>query len=293
MKNILVPTDFSDTATNAVKYAIELASLLDAKLTVLYVHTQEVVVIDSLPVNLVYTEYLQVPDSVHKQMKKIKELVAAKPDLKARYLIKEGGVTEEVITQVQETEADLIVMGTEGVDSAYNLLWGSETVSIIGKRKCPVLAVPGNFTGTIKKGADFVFATDFERINDWYVLNLYKLLAQKLEAHINVFFVSKHGREKEDLEYEEDRYEMLKEYFDGLDITLIHSYEKDILHAVETFVKAKHATLITMISHERTFLENLFHKSITKEMALNTKVPFLAIPDAHLELNKSYEANYW
>jgi len=42
-----------------------------------------------------------------------------------------------------------------------------------------------------------------------------------------------------------------------------------------------------MIAHKRGFLANLFHTSITKQMAIHTQVPFLAIPDELVELSGS------
>jgi nucleotide-binding universal stress UspA family protein len=64
--------------------------------------------------------------------------------------------------------------------------------------------------------------------------------------------------------------------------------------AIEDFAKMKNADLVMMVTHERGWLEDLFHKSITKDMTLHSNVPFMTIPDHHVaEFNKSYNANYW
>jgi nucleotide-binding universal stress UspA family protein len=54
-----------------------------------------------------------------------------------------GAVAEEILSQADELDADLIVMGTHGHGAMYNLLVGSTTEGVLKHSSCPVLLMPG------------------------------------------------------------------------------------------------------------------------------------------------------
>ncbi|MGB8339952.1 MAG: universal stress protein, partial [Chthoniobacterales bacterium] len=55
---------------------------------------------------------------------------------------REGTVVEEILKTSREISADLIVMGSHGHGSVYNLLVGSVTEGVLKAGKRPVLLVP-------------------------------------------------------------------------------------------------------------------------------------------------------
>ncbi len=55
---------------------------------------------------------------------------------------REGSVVEEILRSAQEISADLIVMGSHGHGSVYNLLVGSVTEGVLKAGKNAVLLVP-------------------------------------------------------------------------------------------------------------------------------------------------------
>jgi nucleotide-binding universal stress UspA family protein len=52
-------------------------------------------------------------------------------------------VAKEILSQANELNADLIVMGTHGHGAMYNLLVGSATKAVLKHSTRPVLLVPG------------------------------------------------------------------------------------------------------------------------------------------------------
>jgi K+-sensing histidine kinase KdpD len=169
----------------------------------------------------------------------------------------------------------------------------SNTAEIIERRKVPVLAIPADYRGKIEPNTEFVFATDFNDINNWEIMNVFRLLAKKLEARINVFYVHESNLEKDRKENENSKVHDMKNYFEGLSVQLHHSSKTDVVEAVNKFATLHKASLIMMIAHDRSWLSDLFHKSVTKEMSLYTQVPFLSLPDKHVEMNKSAAVSYW
>ena len=53
-----------------------------------------------------------------------------------------GDPADEILKQASECQADLIVMGTQGVGAAERIVFGSTTEKVLRETRVPVLAVP-------------------------------------------------------------------------------------------------------------------------------------------------------
>lgn len=284
MKKIIVPIDFSDCSLNAVRYATSFAKLINAELMVLYVHVPDVIV-NATPAWQPYVDIMPLPQMIHDQVSNVKQLVKDK-GVNVHCYIKEGALTENLKDIAQSKHADLVIMGTQGVNYGYNSIWGSNTSNLIEEKSIPVLAIPENYKGELEKGAEIVFATDFKSTD--FIPDYFIELSKDINATINVFYVTEPYRDEEALAYEKKEFEFVQSLFEGTKVVLSHSYKENLIHAVEDFATKKHASMIVMIGHQRGFLGNLLHSSVTKKMALHTHVPFFAIPDEKIEVNKSY-----
>ena len=283
MKKIIVPIDFSECSTNAVRYACSLAKHIQAELLILYVHESEVIVSETL-VWQFYEGILPLPQIVHEQMAFVKSIASDQGVIAHTYIV-EGNFNEAVTELSMEHHGDLVVMGTEGITYAYTSVWGTHTSQLIAKKKIPVLVVPKNFKGILDQNAIFVFATDFKGID--YIPDFFIELTQTLNAKLHIFSDVDPYRDEIDKKIETKEFEYLKELFPGSEVTMNHTYKLNLIHAVEDFASKNHTSLIMMISHHRGFMGNLFHQSVTKQMALHTAIPFLAVPDAMEEVSTS------
>jgi nucleotide-binding universal stress UspA family protein len=136
-KNILVPTDFSEGATAALDYAVELAGKLDARVHVL----------NAVGVEIIGTEYGMslTPDLVNivyeSNQKELDRIIATRAG-KASFgpTILETGDARLVIGETAtKVHADLIVMGTHGRRGLRRLFLGSIAESVARTAMCPVL----------------------------------------------------------------------------------------------------------------------------------------------------------
>ncbi len=297
MKNIIVPTDFSACADNALRYAIGLAKQLEAKLHVVYVHTANRVVVQGMPpvieTDVSNVVILPIPDMAYKQMDAIERKLRKDYDLDFECYVQEGFLDDTLIDLSEQKKDGLIVMGTHGAHDTLSFWSDSNTAKMVERKKVSVLSVPEAFKGELSSKAEFVMATDFELINDWSIMDTFYELALKLKANINVFYVKERFQEKGQAAYEKEIFDELIKFYEGLNVTLTHSIKDNIVSAVDDFAEQKKASLVMMVAHERGWLDELFHHSVTKDMALHGHVPLLSIPDNHAELNKAYSTNYW
>ena len=139
MKRILVPTDFSDLATRALRHAGTIALHSGAEVTVLYADT-------FLPPPHFTSE--QIPDlvqNIEQSKAAAKERLARyteealPPAVRWRALVVEGTPVDAILETAKDSNADLIVMGTHGRSGFNRLMLGSVTEKVLRQIRTPLL----------------------------------------------------------------------------------------------------------------------------------------------------------
>jgi nucleotide-binding universal stress UspA family protein len=291
MKTILYPTDFSESANNALLIAIDISVKLSAKLEVLHVHTPQVIV-GAMPSEMSILE-TQVSDKILDKIKHLKEKLSTIPKLKFEIIIEKGYLNDLLVQKGDLVQDLLIVMGTEGAPTPLHKWFGTNTSRIIDSKKVPVLTVPKDCEQTLTPNGEVVLASDFKEINDWDIYLPFKQLATAYNLKINVLLVKEPYQDEDIKKAQKAYFEDLKSYFDGITLELHHSYKENVVSAITDFARRKKAKLIVSVSHDRNWLESLFHSSVSKELAFNQYVPILTLPDTHVDLNITSPTNYW
>jgi nucleotide-binding universal stress UspA family protein len=139
-KTILVPTDFSEGANDALAYAVALAAKLDAK-----IHLLNVVGIPLIGVPEVGVAYTAdvVNSLLEANQKQLDKLVADNAG-KASFgtpLLETGDARAVIEATADKLGAELIVMGTHGRRGVKRLLLGSVAEMVVRTAPCPVLLV--------------------------------------------------------------------------------------------------------------------------------------------------------
>lgn len=139
IENILVATDFSDDAANALNYGQSLAQALGAKLYVLHVITN--------PTSHIYGEvegdYLAMEKNAKVKaqtlMGQYSELLKGLPHHEG--IVRAGEVVPIVLELIREKKIDTVVVGTHGHGPLRHLLMGSTCHKILQSIACPVVVV--------------------------------------------------------------------------------------------------------------------------------------------------------
>jgi len=140
IKKILCPTDFSDASLKGLEYAIDLATLFQAEIKVLYV----LPIIPPAPNDPnVSFEVPEFERLVHKDSEqKLQAIVEAKvpKTLKAAAVIGHGSPAKEIVRVAEDEKMDLIVIATHGHSGWHHLVLGSVAEKVIRMAHCPVFA---------------------------------------------------------------------------------------------------------------------------------------------------------
>jgi nucleotide-binding universal stress UspA family protein len=139
IKNILVPTDGEEQSMHAAQYALTIAKMLDAQVTVIYV-------IDTFALDHVARATGR--ENLEREIKEdgqhyINYIVgmAKKAGVRITSLIAKGRPFEQIVNLANSSNTDLIVMGASRHKGADRILIGSVAQRVIEYASCPVLVV--------------------------------------------------------------------------------------------------------------------------------------------------------
>ncbi len=146
ISKILVPTDGSETAQKAARYAIDLAAQLKCSIIVLSIVDNRTLIAQTIPaqdnarhITEPIEDYLR--EAAEEYARGIK-MMCDKKGIRSEILVTSGHPSEEITKQAENSNTDLIVMGSHGRSALAAALFGSVAYSIIHKEtKIPVLVV--------------------------------------------------------------------------------------------------------------------------------------------------------
>ncbi len=274
MKRILLPTDFSDNALNAMHYAIK---LFEQETCTFYLVNTYTPVVYSYDFQMNTGGYLgEVVDAIRKNSEtKLEKLKLKFVNVKhtVETIASFNTLTDEIKDFTTNNDIDLVIMGTKGATGAKEVLFGSNTIHMIKKAICPVLAIPDGYF--FEKPIDVLFPTDYKIDYTESQLAILKTIANVYESRIHMLHVS-YARELNDSEVKNKIKigNLLANYND-----LYHNVrDQEITEAINRFQKDTYVQLLMMINNKHSFFENLFFKPIISQIGFHLKVPFLVIP---------------
>jgi nucleotide-binding universal stress UspA family protein len=141
LEKFVVAVDFSNYSKMALVYAVELASLFDASLEILYIIEEQI-----HPAYYVTGEtslMSMFPDLREKSLSALQEYAEKVIKKKIEYSthVREGRAHSEIINFAEVQNADMIFMATHGLSGLDHFLIGSTTEKVVRKAKTPVFTV--------------------------------------------------------------------------------------------------------------------------------------------------------
>jgi nucleotide-binding universal stress UspA family protein len=141
MNKILVATDGSHSAAEALEFGIELATEHEADLILVHV----VPAVDLIPVSGfgVSSAFPHEPSIEEQALLEDAAAVADEHDVRATTVLLTGNTVDEIVAYADSHNVDLIVVGSRGHGTIANALLGSVSRGILAESKRPVLIVRG------------------------------------------------------------------------------------------------------------------------------------------------------
>ena len=274
MKTILVPTDFSKCANNAMMYALEVAQRTGSSVTVLYVVYPNEGVDNSM-----YDAFF-IDDYVKERLAGMKtwtEKFTSSPHLKdveIRLKCQIGFPVSTICRTAEEVNAMLVVMGTTGASGLSGVLLGSIASGVIAGSTVPVLVVPTR--AVFRNFARFALATDFKMPVGKASMQVMREMLNLQHTGLNVVHVLRDEQQQPDKKQEH----ALSERLGTIPHDFHYIHDNDIPQAIHNFLESTDCNGLVAIAHEHSWAHRLFSKSVSRALAHHTTVPILVLHDA-------------
>ena len=288
MKKIVVPVDFSENTECACNYAIHLAEKEEIEILLYHAYMYPIASADMTD-DVVDSSTLITPeimDSIEKAAKAGMKRLKNKLD---KILENEGtknihlktkvtnGMAEYEILDICDTyHPDMVIMSSAGRGHKSDKILGSIALKIMEHAPIPVLTIPENIE--YAKIRNVLYITDFDESDISALENLVEILKPfKVKTHcLHVEHSNKDLIDNMLMDYLKEHFE--EKFKDGTMFFEIVQ-DKDVLKAVEEYIKDKEINLIALLHHKRGLLSKLFHPSITKKVFYHTSSPLLTFHD--------------
>jgi nucleotide-binding universal stress UspA family protein len=276
MINVLLPTDFSENAMNAIKYALEFFKYENTNFYFMHAYQAEVYNHEDL---LSRTDFDAIVEDMKQQsnanleslLKAVKE-ISPNPRFKYHTISAYNSLLDEADLIVDGKNIDLIVMGTKGKNNASNLTFGSNTLQVLKYVQCPVLAIPNDYKYAQPKHA--VFPTNYLIPYKRRELKLLCNLFSPYRTKIDMLYVSNSKK----LSFrQEDNKAFIEEIVCKNEINFYTTESKKIDDAINTYIKNNSVDFLIMVNTRHSYLENILFESTIDKVSLNISIPLLAM----------------
>jgi nucleotide-binding universal stress UspA family protein len=274
MKNILVPTDFSENCTKAANLGIKMAKLYDAEIHFLHLMTTPVdwVKLDKLKEKRYPKTVKQI--GIAKAKLRALEKEAEHQGLKCRTFLQFDSGQKDILEHSGHFHHDFIITGSSGTKGVIREITGSNVEEIVRKANAPVIVVKDEAVSFPFK--NIVFVSDFK--DD--VTNAFKQvisIANKCDARIYLLRINTQTDFNSiDLGLKPIE-QLLKKFPELKKYSLAVYNEASVEIGINTFIKQNPIDLIAMVTHGKTGFLNLFSKSIAEGVTNHSTLPVMTI----------------
>ncbi|WP_350285331.1 universal stress protein [uncultured Croceitalea sp.] len=280
-KRVLLPTDYSKNALNAIRYAQGLYADIDCDFYILNAYQASGYTLESMMVPEPGEHFYEATKNTsEEEMKKLMELIKIHPENPKHRFYSSctfNSLIEAVRTMIAKKDIDIIVMGTKGVTASKSRIFGTNTVSIMEKIKvCPVIAVPQGYF--YRKPKEIVFPTDYKTAFKKRELKHLKEVSKLHDARIHVVHIDKNKDGKLNSTEKTNKY-LLQDILDGSDYECHLLPAINISKGINVFIESKNCDMIAFMNRKHLFFGSILSNPLVKEIGYDPKIPILELND--------------
>ncbi|SFC54192.1 Nucleotide-binding universal stress protein, UspA family [Flagellimonas taeanensis] len=280
-KRILLPTDYSKNAFNAIKYALGLYANVQCDFYILNAYQVSGYTLESMRVPEEGEPLYEAAKKESEEgMERLLQILKLQPENhKHRFhtICTFNSFVEAVDHAVRKNDIDAIVMGTKGVTGSMTMIFGTNTVRVMEQiKQCPVIAVPNDYLFVPPK--EIVFPTDFRNSFQKKEIRDLMEIANLYGSRINVVHMD---RDKDGAlsESEAANKKLLEDILDGTDYEMHFLPTVKLGKGIEIFLESIRGDMVAFLNRKHTFLWTVLSNPLVKEIGYDPKVPILELND--------------
>ena len=279
MKKILLPTDFSKNAWNALFTALKLFDKQVCEFLILHAYQPELgnMLADGGEKQL-WALYEDLKKESEAQMAEVTGYLEREyhnPHHSFRSLCRQGELTRAIREVLESETIDMIAMGTKGATGAKRVFMGSNTVRVIrAVRHRPILAVPESYD--LQRVHNVIFPTDYMQSFEPFELQPLLELLKEWKARLHVVYAAVEFRLNPTQEAHKKQLETLLQ-------EVRHRFEevplgKNVSSTLTRYSEESDADLMALVYHKHPFFESLTREPVLKRVAFESELPLLILP---------------
>lgn len=270
---ILCPTDFSECSLNAIEFAAKFGEKREANLIIFHVPDKEDYVKLNLRSNSA-SELQFAENKISNLVKTVEEESLPKGLLSCTGVIREGKTIASILDYASEIKADLIVMGTEGVNEFKKNYIGTTTSKIVGKSSQDVFVIPRIVFFKIPR--KLVYATDYLEEDKLAIQKIVEI-AKFFDSEIDIVHVGQKIRDIDKALHQE----MITELAPFLNYEKINfvlkAYSEDPGSGLESYLISAKGDILFTLSIKKSWFDQLFTQNLSRKMSYFINKPLYVI----------------
>jgi len=268
MKQILLLTDFSQSANNATHFALNFFAKETCQFYLMYVHKTRSFTMDDLVSNSRKSVYSTLLNKEKQQLKNYKtHLQNTYSQHSFSTIIDYDNLLSAIKQTIQSKSINLIVAGYDGSTNLFEMVFGSNTLQIIRNIECPTLIIPEEFEHHSPK--DILLPLDK---NDSLDSVEFGRLLSFLNIDNSHFHILRISNNEELISIDKTQ---LENKLNSYDYHMIKNVS--FADAVSTYQQLNKIDLIGLIVEKESFIKRLITESATTKISKSLSLPLLIV----------------
>lgn len=271
MKKILIPTDFSKYADEAIEVGAQIAKNNNSEIVLIHMLELPTHMNDAISGETSIPEIMLFKHKAEETLKSIKNRPYL-AGIKVTEVVRLDGAYKGINNYIkQNNDFNLIVMGSHGSSGLNEILIGSNTEKVVRQSEIPVLVIK-NKTENFK-ASKIIFASDFSNeIKKPFkkVLELVKIF----ESRLNLVMICTPNSFKSTSTARKIVKDFVSE-FDMPEYTFEIYNESNIEKGIINYANENNGDVIAFCTHGRTALNHFFSGSISEDLVNHSSKPVL------------------
>lgn len=275
-RRILIPTDFSRNALNAVRYALDLYQGDTCDFYLFNVYQRQFSTANMSVPETGEPGYETSQDHSQEQLQKLLQQVRLhedNPKHQFHTIQQFNSLVEGIRDVVAAKDIDLIVMGTKGATGSETLIFGTNAVNVMEEvRDVPVLAVPSGYAFVPPR--EIVFPTDFK--SSFKRKELYPLM-NIAKTHGSVIRVLHIRKEPALSSKQQANKALLEEILATVDHEFHELSDIKLHEGIGAFIESRGSDMIVFMNRKHKLFGSILSQPLVKKIGYSYDIPMLAL----------------
>lgn len=279
-KKILIPTNFSKHAWNAMIFAMNLYRRYECTFYLINVYHSPGFLSDAIPINKNDDDEPGEKELSENGLDRIMKGLSFRKENERQHfetISVQGSLVESIQENVDKLGIDLIILGSPGDSAQINSAYDSKISKITEQvEQCPILIIPEEFEFK-NESLEIVFPSNFRIPFRQKELEALIDLSKIMKASVRVLYVN--SENKPFTEEQEENKAELEKHFEDIRFSFHSLTQTTPTTGVHLFIQSRESDILALYQRKQGFFSRLFHKASLDDIDFDPKLPVLILKE--------------